>query len=280
MNLEPFFRQILDARQPDLEQKEQLWDRRADEVSTFTVAPDDVAMRLVRQNMDMRGKSVLDISFGGGRHLLEFLRQGARISGVEISAGMLAHTHRTLQASGLAYGPENLVQSAWETLDLQAQGWQGAFDLVFLHMSPAISSVAMLEKVLQASRQAVCITLYTHREDSLLQTLLTGFGLAQGPGGVKLADDLYAIFNLLYLWGYCPQLQFEERVRTHHHDPDHVLERYASWLWRGAEYTDVRRQALRDTLHHSAIDGKVSTTSRDIIGHLWVDVTRPIRPAA
>ncbi|MFA5664084.1 class I SAM-dependent methyltransferase [Castellaniella sp.] len=278
MNPEQFFSQILDDHVPDLQQREALWDRRADEVSTFTVAPDDVAMRMVQQHMDLRGKSVLDISFGGGRHLLEFLQQGARISGVEISAGMLAHSHRRLQASGLAYDPEALVQSAWETLDLQARGWQAAFDLVFLHMSPAISSVAMLKKVLQASRQAVCVTLYTHREDSLLQDLLAGFGLASGPSGVKVANDLYAIFNLLYLWGYWPELQFEERRRTSRHEPDHILERYASWLWPGAQCTDVRRQALRDTLQHRAVDGLVSTTSRDIIGHLWVDLTQGVAP--
>ncbi|MFT0533358.1 class I SAM-dependent methyltransferase [Castellaniella hirudinis] len=274
MNPSEYFSQRLDSKQPDLARQAQAWDRRAEEVGAFTVARDDMALHLVRQHMDLSGKAVLDISFGAGRHLLEFLRQGARISGVEISAGMVAQAHRKLRASGLPYPPDNLVQSAWETLDLSTRGWDQAFDLVFLHKSPAISSVAMLKKVLQASRQAVCISLYTHREDSLLQDLLLGFGLMRDPGGIRVADDLLAIFNLLYAWGYLPQLQFEEHSKTSRHDPDRIVDRYASWLWRGADCTETRRRALRDTLRHRAVDSKVDTRHRDIVGHLLVDVRR------
>lgn len=270
---ETYYRHVLDQRPPDLAARERLWDRRAAEVSAFTVSEADPALAAIRERMDLSGKSVLDISFGAGRHLLEFLRLGAQIHGVEISSGMIQQAHAKLGRSGLAYTPDHLVQSAWETLDLDAYGWRAAFDLVFLNMSPAISSVAMLEKVLAASRRLVSISLYTQREDSLLQDLMVGFGLSMGSPHVKVAEDFPALFNLLYLWGYLPQIRFETRIRTHEHDPDAMLERYASWLWPGDAATPMHRQALRDTLHHRAIHGKITTTSRDIVGHLLVDIT-------
>lgn len=272
IQLEQHFSQLLDRKKPDLAHSEQLWDRRASEVGMFSVDKDDLALQTIQQSMDLQDKRVLDISFGAGRYLLEFLRLGADISGVEISQGMIAQARQKLQASGTSYAQENLVKSAWEDLDLQLLGWKKAFDLVFMHMSPAISSVEMLQKVLGASCGLVYITLYTQREDSLLQDLLFGFGLVSSPTSIKVADDFYAIFNLLYLWGYQPHIKFEERKQTREYTPESILERYASRLWRGDDLTVVRRNALLETLRHRSINGQVRTSGRDVIGHLLVRV--------
>ena len=232
MNLEHYFTGLLDQQSPDLVLSEQTWDRRADEVSQFTVPVDDVALQKVLQRHALAGESVLEISFGGGRHLLEFARRGAQVSGVEISANMLRHTREKLHAAGLQERAGQLLHSSWEAVQLETMGWQQAFDLVFLYMSPAISAAAMLRKALAASRGGLYICSYAHREDSLLAGLQDELCLPRRPLGSTSADDLYAIFNLLYQWGYFPELFFEERSKTSHHAPDYILQRYASWLWR------------------------------------------------
>lgn len=270
IDLNAWFSHQLDAQDPDLHYSEQLWDRRAAEVSSFTVSADDLALQTLQQRLQLKGSRVLEISFGGGRHLLEFARHGARISGVEISANMIAHTRDKLRQLDPPLQDSELIQSAWENVDLAHLGWEQAFDLVFLYMSPAISSTAMLRKVLNASRSHVYLALYCDRSDSLLSELQDEFGLERRSVGSKGADDLYTLFNLLYQWGHFPELRFEERVKTSAHPPARILERYVSWLWR-EQADDSKREQLRAALERRANNKLVSTQSRDIVGHLLLD---------
>lgn len=270
MNLLTHFTALLDEQNPDLDHNKQLWNRRAAEVSQFTVTDDDFALQTVQRKLELQDSRVLEISFGGGRHLLQFLRRGAAISGVEISANMLTHTRQKLAASGLQWKDDELVQSSWEAVELARLGWEQAFDLVFLYMSPAISSSAMLKKVLAACRGHLYLALYSDRDDSLLTELQDEFGLERKSVSARSADDLYNIFNALYQWGYFPELQFEERLKANHHDPDYILERYTSWLWRD-EADDDKRAQLRVALEKRAVDGRIHTQSRDVVGHLVVD---------
>jgi hypothetical protein len=129
----------------------------------------------------------------------------------------------------------------------------------------------MLRKVLAASRTGVYLCAYSHREDSLLGALQDELGLPRRAVGSSSADDIYNSFNLLYQWGYFPELTFEERAKTSSYAPDYILQRYASWLWRDTA-DDARRRQLLTLLQERAVDGKVSTSSRDLIGHLYLDL--------
>mgnify|MGYP006981221386 CR=1 FL=1 len=50
MNLEQHIAGLLNSHQPDLALSEQTWDRRADEVSKFTVSETDMALQTVLQH--------------------------------------------------------------------------------------------------------------------------------------------------------------------------------------------------------------------------------------
>lgn len=141
---------------------------------------------------------------------------------------------------------------------------------MFLYMSPALSCTAMLRKALAASRNGFYVCSYAHREDSLLGALQDELGLPRRPVGSKTADSLYNLFNLLYQWGYFPQLSFEERNSTSSYEPDDILQRYASWLWRAGASGEQLQQLLQ-LLRKRAETGKVSSRSRDLVGHLYLD---------
>lgn len=276
MDLLRFHSAALDdsGRSSNLQRSEENWDRRAAEVSQFGLAPDDFALNWLQGKMDFQGQRILDISFGAGRYLQAFLERGAEVSGVEISRQMIAYTRQRLDQAGLVYQPEELRHSAWENVDLSKpawQNWQGAFDLVFLYFSPAISSVAMLEKVLQVSRQSVYVSLYAHREDSLLSELQDEFQLPRRSVGADSADDLQHIAQILYAWGFFPHIAYEERSKTSQHSVDYIFERYASWLFKQDSADEKLRQQLRQALQQRSVEGKVSSRSRDVVGHLYVD---------
>ncbi|MFW8564649.1 class I SAM-dependent methyltransferase [Orrella sp. 11846] len=270
-DLYAFYANRLNAKEVDLIQSEKTWDRRAAEVSRFTVSDDDFAMGVLERHQDLKDVRVLDISFGAGRYLAEFLRRGAQISGIEISSGMIKHAIENLQKLGLSFNPADLHHLPWQQVDLKQLGWQEAFDLVFLYMTPAISSVEMLDKVLAASRHGVYVTLYAHREDRLLIELQDHFELPRQAVGAKNTHDIYDLFNLLYLKGYSPEVVWEERVRQSQYDVDYIVERYASWLWRGEGDADANRARLSEVLNTRLVDGQVCSESRDVIGHLYVD---------
>lgn len=271
--LTTFIKQF-DQQVVDLAAAEALWDRRAAEVNEFVVAYDDFALQQLARYLPLNKQKVLEISFGAGRHLAQFLQQGAQVAGVELSGKMCQFATQKLNATGLPWQSDQLVRSSWEDIDLADRHWHNAFDLVFLYMSPALSNTAMLKKALDASRRGLYLVLYSYREDSLLTSLQQQLGLEPRPLSGAKANDLYLIFNILYGWGYFPQLQFEERARQNAHQPGYILERYASWLWREPAATEHDRHRLLQLLQQQAdASGKVLTRSRDIVGHLWLDKT-------
>jgi hypothetical protein len=58
-----------------------------------------------------------------------------------------------------------------------------------------------------------------------------------------------------------------QRSQTNSYVPDYILQCYASWLWCDEVNADKTQQLL-SILQAKPIGGQVSTTSRDIVGHL------------
>lgn len=274
------FERRYDRRDIDLEAAERLWDQRAAEVNEFQSSAQDTVLKRIQANMELTGKRVLDISFGAGRHLEQFLRLGAQVSGVEISAQMCDYARARLDKTGLPWSAGQLIHAPWEAIDLDALQWRGYFDLVFVYMSPALSDTAMVRKALEASRHGVYIALSSYREDSLLTELQAELGLPARRVGQQSAEDPYLLFNILYGWGYFPQLWFDAQHKDNSYTPDYVLNRYAGWLWRDpAERTRQRPLLAQQLAAKTDTKGLIHSQSRSITGHLWLDKTigRPVQ---
>lgn len=262
--------QFNQQKQPDLIRSAQVWDSRADEVNQFSVAQNDMALNFLTQRISFEHKKILEISFGGGRYLLEFLRRGAQVCGVEISKNMLTHTQNKLLQQGFSLNQEALIHSAWEEVVLADLGWQARFDLVFIYMSPALSNVTMLEKALAATHSHFYFVSYLARQDSLLLELQDALGLPCVGLNSQHGNHFYTLLHLLSLWGYFPESHVEPRQKTSTFEVDYIFERYCSWLWK-MPATDEQRQALRQILISKSQYGKIQTTSCDYVGHLYLN---------
>jgi len=153
------------------------------------------------------GIRVLDIGAGPGNFAIPLSRKVAEVAALEPAEGMVSILGQRIEDEGI----ENIrvVQNSWEDVDLGAEGWKGAFDLVFASMSPGVGSPDMLEKMINASRAFCYLSGWSGgrwgkwgRAQSELWPLIFGEELGDYP-----SDILYP-FGLLYALGYRPRLRF------------------------------------------------------------------------
>ena len=115
----------------------------------------------------------------------------------------------------------------FQSLDVQAEGLEGAFDLVFSSLTPAIHGKQGLQKVVSMSRAYCCNITHIYRRNSLCRRLREEvFHLPpEAPAwGIRW---LYSLFNALLLMGYLPETSYDSRHQARRLPPSG---RYAALL--------------------------------------------------
>ncbi len=258
----------LNAKNVDFEQSRAIWNKRADEFSTFEA--DSIPLPFIQKRMSLEGKSVIDIGFGGGRYLAEFAKHHMELYGIEISDNMRAHAIEKLTKQGANFDPENFKRCPWEEIDIEKEHWNNKFDLVFLSFSPAISSYKEFEKVLAIAKEGIYISSHMLRQDSLLEELRVELDRTLDQ---SYLGKLMQLFNLFAEHGYYPDVEFtmEEFERTM--DVEEILPRYTHWLF-GENFSEEEKQIVRAALERRAKDGKVHSKAKEINGYLFVTMNK------
>ncbi|MDO5095236.1 MAG: class I SAM-dependent methyltransferase [Peptostreptococcaceae bacterium] len=256
----------------DLRQMRTMWNNRAEEFSKIKCSEEDITLAFIEKKMSLVGKKVIDVGFGAGRFLLPLAQKGMEIHGVELAENMIRFANQKLEDARVDYRKENLLNSSWEDIDLKKLGWERAFDLVFLSMSPAISSYAQLEKVIRASKEGVFISAHIYRKDSLLEELKMSLGMESEERHI---GKLVPIFNILFEQGYFPDLQFVSSVSERMVDKEDVLLRYTHWLF-GMEHTQQQKETVSAELSKREVDGKLKLKTDAVDGYLFVNVNQRI----
>ncbi len=81
------------------------------------------------------GASILDLGCGTGRHAVEFARRGYRVTGVDLSSGMLLQAHRRAAAAG--------VSVDWVHADAARYVGRSPFDAVVCLCGAAFTTVEL-----------------------------------------------------------------------------------------------------------------------------------------
>lgn len=260
----------LEERDSDLAEVRRIWNKRAEEFSRIRSSESDITFPFIEKRMSLEGKSVIDIGFGAGRYLVPLAQKGMHIHGVEIAENMREFAIQKLNEAQVSYQKENLLNASWEDIDLKEKNWENKFDLVFLSMSPAISSYKELKKVLQASKEGVFISSHMKRSDSLLEELKEELGIQTQEGYI---GKLVPIFNILFEEGFFPDLKFISGKREQEVRSEHIIERYSHWLF-GASYTEEEKNIVWNCLKKREKDGKLRLKMEEVNGYLFVSTNK------
>lgn len=184
-----------------------------------------------------QGGRVLDIGAGPGNWALPLAATGAEVTALEPAEGMIDILQGRIRASEA----ENITvrHATWQEIDLDAEGWRGAFDLVFASMTPGVDGPEMLHKMIAAASQngGFCyLSAFAgdHWQEWYGQLWRKLFD--EDLGGH--VNNIIHPFNLVYAMGYRPELRFESWERQISWPRDKAIEDFTTHLESYTEITD------------------------------------------
>ena len=142
------------------------------------------------QGVEIAHRAILDIGCGTGICTLPLAREAAMITGLDDSAAMLARMVEAASAADL----HNVrpVTASWKSLDPAVHGFEKAFDIAWVSMSPAVQSLPDFERMERCARSwCVYIGWGRKRKNDLMEAIFRLHGLPFGPPpGVEAAYDI------------------------------------------------------------------------------------------
>lgn len=207
------------------------WNRRAEQWQKERIQKrrGDERVRSAVEYLSSKGllrpqDNVADIGCGPARFSAAFAQRVHHVLGLDISDQMIAHGLEYLRQEKISNVTLQVID--FETLNPAQAGYRAAFDLVFFSMTPAVHSLATLQKAMDMCRgHCCCVTHLGGR--NLLRARLVRELFGREPRQRWSGRWFYALFNVLYLLGYQPETSYEDRHQELWVEPD---EDYAAFL--------------------------------------------------
>ncbi len=251
----------LEERKVDLQESKEFWKDKTKEIFTYLFKEDeadgpidDGAVEYIKQFIDLKDKSVLDVGFGTGRHLKLMADAGAgELYGVEMSEGMVEQARKCFVRGGLDVEKMGLYNLPWEEIDLDKLNWRNKFDLVASSRTPALSSYESVKKLISASKKGIFFMTHVDITEDVLSEV---YREIHGKEYNSRKQGFRYLFNILYMDGYLPNVKIEETRQKAEYPTDMLVSRYASWVFpEGPDENELNR--LRGAIKKYEVDGKV-----------------------
>ena len=246
-------------RQPDRSDMADFWTRRASSFNAHGAEADSSAYRqaLVKKVAARAGigrqHAVLDVGCGPGRHALEFARLAGRVEGSDIAPGMI----ECAQANALEAKVNNASFRVldWATADLDALGWKKRFNLVFASRTPGVYDRSTLNKLTEASSGFCCLLTQVTGDNSVRRELAPIAG--NGKREDMARRGLFCAFNILWLQGYYPEVEYLERSWDSECALDEAILMYTRHFNSRGQLTEEQQAAIADRLRQLSKNGVV-----------------------
>lgn len=263
------YEQMLASRNNGIKDAEAMWDARAtqfnraqqQERSGFA---ERVTAALNARNL-LSGARILDIGGGGGRYAIPFAAYAEHVTATDISANMLEIAKDNAERAAL----DNLsyVKLDWTGADLSALGWEHSFDLAFASMCPAIRSHEGLRRMSEVSRGFCLINQFINDRDSLAAYIIKALGITRAYDPHNDRETVQAIFNLLWLKGYEPEITYLRREEEVALIVEEAVQQYAGRYGEQAQAQGVNLETLM--AEYIMQQGPVVNTASTLAMILW-----------
>ncbi|HHY42457.1 MAG TPA: class I SAM-dependent methyltransferase [Thermoanaerobacterales bacterium] len=251
--MESHFDKLWKMESKNKKDQQKFWDSRAAEFNLQLASP--MAIKETQQLLNFlkekgaieKSSTVLDIGCGAGKYALTFAKEAKTVVGTDISPKMIAFARDNAQDRGL----QNIefVQASWPEVNLKDLGWKRNFDLVFAAFCPGIDSAEALKQMIDASRKHCFMSGFAMRKDQVME----GFKKHLGIQSKSWGNQIYFSFNLLWQWGYYPEITYQDRGWTKEYD----IEQMADILL--IRFNDrVRKEDIIDYLKTISVNGKIT----------------------
>ncbi|MDR3149293.1 MAG: class I SAM-dependent methyltransferase [Oscillospiraceae bacterium] len=154
--------------------------------------------------------TVADIGCGPGLFVTEFAKTANRSVGFDYSKRFLEYGREYSAARGISNTEFRFCD--FMSLDVDASGLTGAFDLVFTSITPVVNSLESLQKLIKMSRAYCYNASFVHTSDSLAEQISRDvFGEEYKPR--RDGKVFYSLLNLVWLLGYYPETAYYDDIR-------------------------------------------------------------------
>ena len=180
----------------------------------------------------------------GRQHALIFAGLAGKVEGFDIAPGMIEYANKNAQQAGMENARFHVLD--WDTADLKLLGWQKRFQLVFASRTPAVYDRVTLEKMTEASRGYCCLITQVTGDNSVRRELAPVVGATNDDDYTR--RGLYCAFNILWLQGYYPEVEYLERTWDSECPLEEAIVMYTRHFNSRGQLTEVQEIALADKL--------------------------------
>lgn len=224
---------------------------------------------ILQQRGILTGASVIDIGGGSGRYAIPFAALAGHVTVTDISANML----ELAKGNAVSQGLDNLsyIKTEWESADISALGWSGKFDLAFASMCPAVRSPAGFRKMSEVSRGFCLMNQFISGTDTLADYFKQSLDVKPSYDAHNDRDTVQAVFNLLWLEGYEPEITYLRQEDETVYTVDEAFERYAG---RYESMALSKGRDLKELIAAHATQGIIRVSSKTTLAMILWKVSR------
>ncbi len=239
-----------------------MWDSMAGQFKDYDIPGNEnrLIKLIEKENMIESGSRVLDVGCGTGKYSAALAGKALSVTGIDLSPKMIEFGKENMER--LQIKNVDLICSDWSGFDTLENGYENKFDLVFAHMTPAVSDAVTFEKMIRCSSRYGIMCKPTRRTDEISDEIMKMAGVNKSDPG-RDESILYA-FSMLWLMGYNPKLEYEEQEWNHKKTLEEACGMYINRVKTHKRLSDQEeekiRQFLSSALKEGFIEEKVKTT--------------------
>ncbi|MBU7005847.1 class I SAM-dependent methyltransferase [Phosphitispora fastidiosa] len=248
--------------------KIEMWNNRAESYAKNTVKGENSSRQravfefLGSSGVRVTGAKILDVGCGPGNYAVPLAMEAEHVWALEPASRMLEILRKRVSDQGI--GNITCINRPWEDIDIEREGWNGKFDLVFASMTPGVNDQETLDKVVRASKGYCYVSKFAGPRRNNLQEKLW----QQVFGGIRADTSMDIIYplNIVYAMGYFPALRFFHTHWVNEESVEDTAQKLKDWISGYTEITSAILREIKAVVDSEAVGGVVREEVEATVG--------------